>query len=100
MSRQHLPHESRRTAPESPAGASAGRTLAVGLAYALAVPAALVAVSHPLVALGAAAGLLTAAVGLRAAARRVAGRRATATVAVPGLGFGLSVEVAVSADGE
>lgn len=98
MSRQYLPHESRRTERDSASRTTAGRALAVGLAYALAVPAALAAVSHPLAALAVIAGSIVAAVALRIAARRVAGRQATVAVPVPGLG--LSVEVAVSADGE
>jgi hypothetical protein len=98
MARQYLPHESRRTERDSPARTTAGRTLAVGLAHALAVPAALAAVAHPLAALAVGASALAAAVALRIAARRVTGRRATVPVPVPVLG--LSVEVAVSADGE
>jgi len=96
MARQYLPHESRRTERDSPARTTAGRTLAVGLAHALAVPAALAAVAHPLAALAVGASALAAAVALRIAARRVTGRRATVPVPV----LGLSVEVAVSADGE
>lgn len=109
MSRQYLPHQSRRTEHRTPNDADAsdgrdrrrvpadGRSLLAAFALATVVPLALVVVSYPAAALGGAVGLLTVAGAARVAADRLEGRRAT--VALPGTG--LSVEVGVAAaDGE